>query len=126
MKDGCWLHMRCSKGRYSMVAGQCQPDEGACLRTVTLHALLLLYCTITVLSICAKHFSDPPSFLPFTQVTLGTASNVYFSALQNVSKPAHLWSHYEEGRAASAPSVTSLIWSCKYQNARRQGQKTTV
>ena len=102
-----------------MPAGQCQPDDGPCLRTVTLHALVLVYCKITTLSFCAKHFAHPPSFLPFTQVTLGTETNFYFAALRNVSKPAHLWAHYGDGRGASAHIVTSLSEPCKSQNTRR-------
>jgi hypothetical protein len=92
MKDGWWLQMRCSKGRYSVIAGHCQPGEGACLRTVTHHALVLVYCKITAFFFCAKHFAHPPSFLPFTQ-HLVWQKNYYFAALQNVSKPAHLWAH---------------------------------
>jgi len=67
MKEGWWLQIRCSKGRYSVIDGQCQPGEGVCLCTVTLHALVLVYCKITTLSFGAKHFVHPPSFQPFTQ-----------------------------------------------------------
>jgi hypothetical protein len=67
MEDGWWLQMRCSKGRYSVIAGHCQSGEGARLRTITLQALVLVYCKITTLSFCAKHFAHQPSFLHFTQ-----------------------------------------------------------
>jgi hypothetical protein len=66
-KSGFWVCHHISNAVYSVIAGQCQPGDGACLSKVTLHALVLVYFKSTTLSFCAKHFAHPPSFLPFTQ-----------------------------------------------------------